>query len=142
MPTGTTKVGNLTYNVAALLCYLPLFGISLFSSILWLVTEPPESKFVRFHAIQSLTFIGVTFGLMIGLGCCSGVLVPMAGSAGGQSGAEIGGIIVLVVGLFQLAYLGVWLILHVWLMIKAYNNEAWKVPVIGNLAASSTGIGG
>jgi uncharacterized membrane protein len=134
MPQGTTKTGGLQYNVAALLCYLPVFGISFFSSLIWLLTEPKESKFVRFHAIQSLMLMVCGIGLIMTVGCCSGIMVPMAASSGSETGAEIGGIVAIVLGLFQLLFLLVYLGLHVYGMIKAYGNQTFKIPLIGNFA--------
>jgi hypothetical protein len=55
-PTGQTKVLNLNYNTAALLCYIPTCCclINLIPCIIWLASEPRENKFLRFHALQGL----------------------------------------------------------------------------------------
>ena len=49
---GKTALG-LDSNVGAMLCYLPLCGISLIYSIIVLITDK-SNKTVRFHAFQSL----------------------------------------------------------------------------------------
>src|SRR6185369_15375644 len=59
-----TQVLGLDNNIAGLLCYLPVCGINLISSILWLVTEK-ENRFLRFHAMQSLFLIVMTFVAII-----------------------------------------------------------------------------
>src|SRR5207253_9303060 len=51
---GKTKVGDLDYKTAALLCYVPVCLVNLIASIVFLNSEPRESRFVRFHAMQSL----------------------------------------------------------------------------------------
>lgn len=136
-PTGVTKIGNLTYNTAALLCYVPVMGINVICSILFLVTEPRQSTLVRFHAIQSLSLLAATVLGAMTIGCCSGITFSLIGSAGSDA-APIIGILGIVLGLGQLGLIVVFLGLHVWLMIKAYNNEAWKIPLIGNIAQSQT----
>lgn len=136
-PSGVTKIGNLTYNTAALLCYVPFMGVNFLSSIVFLVTEPRESRLVRFHAIQSLSLMAATILGVFCIGCCSGVMVPLMGSAGNDA-APVIGIVMLLLGLMQIGMLVVFLGLHVWLMVKAYGNEMWKIPLLGNIAASQT----
>lgn len=76
------------------------------SGIVLLIIEK-ESKFVRFHAMQST----VTFGLLFILG-----LIPVIG--------WIAGILIAPVSLI------LWLVL----MYKAYSGEMYKLPVIGDFA--------
>src|SRR5262249_25003831 len=52
--TGRTKTLGLDYSVAALLAYLPVWPVNLIFSIIWLNTEPKESRALRFHSTQSL----------------------------------------------------------------------------------------
>jgi len=105
-PTETKTAAGMNQNVAGLLCYLAGWITGL---VFFLIEK--ENKFVRFHAMQSIiTFGGLTV-LFIVLG-----LIPFAGW-----------IIMPFLGLAQL-------ILWILLMVKAYNGEYFKLPVIGDLA--------
>jgi len=64
-------------------------------------------------------------------------MVPLIGSAGNDA-APIMGIVMLLLGLMQIGVALGFLGLHVWLMVKAYGNEMWKIPLLGNIAASQT----
>jgi len=106
---GMTAVGSSTGlepNVAGLLCYLGFWV----SGIVFLVIEQ-KSKFVRFHALQSI----VTFGALTVAGALLG-WIPYAGVVFG-----------IIIGI--LAF-----ILWVVLMVKAYQGELYKVPVAGQVA--------
>ncbi|MEK6405362.1 MAG: hypothetical protein AABN34_00220 [Acidobacteriota bacterium] len=128
-PTGKTKVMNLDYNVAGLLCYmLPCLCLAdLIFCILWLATEPKESRFVRFHAMQGLLLFGVVFvvGIIFQI-LGTGMAVTTSGVV------EAGGfglllLVRLVVGVGLLA-------LYIICMIKAYQGQMWKLPIIGDIA--------
>ncbi len=76
------------------------------TGLIFLLTEK-EDKFIRFHAAQSLILFG---GLTVI------TFVPLIG---------------------QLLGLVLWplsLILWIVLMVKAYNNEKFELPVVGDLA--------
>jgi len=93
-------------NMAGLLCYLAGFV----TGIIFLVIEK-DNKFVRFHAMQSIFVFGGLFALQIVLSFIpfiGWILIPFVGIAG--------------------------LILWVILMIKAYNGEMYKLPIIGDMA--------
>jgi len=97
---------GLEANLAGALTYLlgPITGI------LFLVLEK-ESKFVRFHAMQStITFI-VLFVVSLILG-----MIPILGW--------------LLLLPLQLAILILWL----FLMFKAFKGEKFKLPTIGDMA--------
>ncbi len=93
-------------NVAGALCYLGWFV----TAIIFLVLAPyNQSKFVRFHAFQSI-FLFVAWIV------CS--------------------IAITILHLFFLHFL-LWLVMVVlWLymMYSAFNNNKVKIPVIGDLA--------
>ena len=111
--TTTPSSTGLEPKVAGLLSYLlgPLTGI------LFLVLEK-ESGFVRFHAMQStLTFVSL-FVISVVLGA-----IPVLG--GTLSG---------VIGLLQL-------VLWVFLMFKAFQGEAYRLPFVGDIAAQRAGSG-
>ncbi|ASI98799.1 DUF4870 domain-containing protein [Thermococcus celer] len=106
-PEGPKKTSlGLDENVEGLLAYL-LFWVT---GIIFLVLEK-ESDFVRFHAMQStITFLGLMVLSYIF------AIIPI-----------IGGI---------LSYL-LWLLgLVLWIlgMLKAYQGERYKFPLVGDLA--------
>lgn len=106
-----TSLG-LDENVEAFLSYL--FGWV--TGIVFLVVEK-ESEFVRFHAMQStIAFLGFTI-LSIILVPLS--LVPVLGVVAG-----------LIDMLIWIASLITWVIC----MIKAYQGERFKLPIVGNWA--------
>jgi uncharacterized membrane protein len=112
-------------NVAGLLTYI----LGFITGIVFLVIEPYKNdKFVRFHAFQSIFFNVAVIVLWIAymivasiLGFVSfGVLATVMGSVG------------LLIWLAILAY---W----IFLMYKAYSNELYKIPFVGDLAAKQAG---
>jgi uncharacterized membrane protein len=122
-----TKTMALDYNVAALLCYLPVCAINLIFSIIFLVTEPKESKLVRFHAVQSLLLMACSVILSFGLGIIGGIVGAVAGRSG------MGFLAFIPSCLSGLLGLGI-LVLVIVGMVKAYKFEAWKIPLIGDFA--------
>jgi uncharacterized membrane protein len=102
--------GGLADNVAGLLAY-----VTIVPAIIFLVIEPyNRNRFIRFHAFQSIFFcIAVVI---------VSVVMPFV--------AAIPVLGVLVWALVCLAELILWVLL----LIKAYNGEMWKLPVIGDLA--------
>ncbi len=122
--SGTSSTG-LQPNIAALLSYV---WIPVTSIAFYLIEK--NSNFVRFHAMQSLLFgISATvlcIVLMIVLMITTGILSAVSTTIG-----SIFGIISMLVWLgIGLALLGGWL----FSMFKAYQNQTFKLPVIGNLA--------
>ena len=116
---GKTQLG-IDSNLAGLLCYAPCC-LGFIVSIVALIVEK-QSRFLKFHAFQSLLLHGVAFVVWVAfmvagmvLGAVSGVLsmllVPVQ--------------IVVGVGFFALTVL---------LMVKAYNNEEFALPTLGDLA--------
>ncbi len=107
---------GLDENVAGALSYLlgPVTGL------IFLLIEK-DSKFVKFHALQSLVTSGgyillsVVGGTVINLilpiiGCCFSVVLMLAG-----------------------------IVLWVLLMVKAYQGERFKLPVIGDFCEGQIG---
>ncbi len=135
-PVGSakTKVLNMGYNTAALLCYIPTCCclINLVPCILWLATEPRENRFLRFHSIQGLGLAVVWIVLWIVftiLRIAMGVSMSFT-PGGGMAGA--GGSVLLT--LIQWAIGIVLLIIHIVAMLKANQGQMWKLPVIGDIA--------
>jgi uncharacterized membrane protein len=132
-PTGKTKVMNLDYNVAAMLCYLlPCLCLAdVIFCILWLASEPKENHFVRFHAVQGLLLFGVGFVISIVfqvLGTGMAVTTSGAVEAGGF------GLLLLLRMIIGVAFL----VLQIVGMIKAYQGQMWKLPVIGDIAEKNS----
>ena len=97
---------GMNQNVAGLLCYLAGWITGL---IFFLIEK--ENRFVRFHAMQSIiTFGGLTV-LSIALG-----MIPFVNL-----------VVLPILGILQL-------ILWIVLMVKAYQGQLFKLPVIGDMA--------
>jgi uncharacterized membrane protein len=126
-----TKTFGMAYNTAAMLCYLLpcLCCANLIFCIIWLATEPKESRFVRFHALQGLFLFGIHFVI--------GLILRMLGfaMAVGTSGSDLaalggGGILLILNILVGLSFL----VLYILGMVKANSWQMWKLPVIGDIA--------
>ena len=125
-----TQTLGLDANLAALLCYVPFFPVNVVSPALWLATEPRESRFLRFHALQSLTLSAVAVVLFVAAvvgGMIVSILIGMAASS----------LSALFVLCFQLALVGIGLTaltLFVVGMVKAYGGHEWEIPFVGQIA--------
>jgi uncharacterized membrane protein len=117
---GTTSLG-VAPNVGGLLCYLPICCIGLIFSVVAAIVEK-QNRFLRFHAFQGLLFQAALYVLCIGGWVTAGILSAIHGLLGVLGWG--------VVSLLGLAGLGV----SILLMIKAYNNEEYELPVIGAMA--------
>jgi uncharacterized membrane protein len=114
---------GLSNNVVGLLCYL--FGW--LGGLIFLLIEPYKNdKTIRFHAFQSIFFCVALIGVyivMFVLGIILGVI-------------HLG---LLLIPLWLVLWLGIvvaWIIL----MVKAYGNQTFKLPIIGDLAAKQAGL--
>ena len=115
--TGSTAMSS---NVAGLLTYI----LGFITGIIFLVIEPyRRDKFVRFHAFQSIFLSAVWIGFRIVWGSIvMGMLwSPLSG---------LWGLLAMISMLVSLAFLACML----FLMYKAYNNEMYRIPFIGDLA--------
>jgi uncharacterized membrane protein len=117
---GQTNLG-VAPNVGGLLCYVPCCIGFIFSVVVAIVEK--QSRFVRFHAFQSLLLHGAAFALGIGLQVLQIILAVI------HLGA-IGLLLSLVGLLLGVGFLGV----SIFLMIKANANEELELPVIGPMA--------
>jgi len=102
---------GLEANVAGLLCYVGWWV----SGLVFILIEK-ESKFVRFHALQSIYVFGVLTIAIIVFGW-----IPVLG--------------VVLVGLIWVLGVVLWIIL----MIKAYQGTMFKVRWAGDLAEKKVG---
>jgi uncharacterized membrane protein len=111
--------GGMTDNVAGLLCYI----LGFITGILFLVIAPyNQSKFVRFHAFQSIFLSVAWFALNI----VQSILMSVAVSISF-------GLLGIVGMLWTVLWLGL-LAVVILLMVKAYQGERFKLPIIGDLA--------
>ena len=119
------SVTAMSSNVAGLLAYILFFV----TGIIFLVIEPYKNdKFVRFHAFQSIFFSVAWIAFQIIWG---NIFMGMIWS----SFSGLWALLRLIGMLISLAFLACW----VFLMYKAYNNECYKIPFIGDLAAKQAG---
>lgn len=120
-PGGAKTNLGLEPNIAGLLCYVPCC-IGLVFSVVAAIVEK-QSRFVRFHAFQSLLLHGVLIVLWIGI---SGVQIGL--SVVGLGAVSL--LVQLVSWVIGIALLG----LTIFLMIKANGGEEFELPVIGPIA--------
>jgi uncharacterized membrane protein len=114
---GQTNLG-VSPNVGGLLCYVPCC-IGLIFSVVAAIVEK-QSKFVRFHAFQSLLLHAATVVLSIGLLIVQIILAVI----------HMGIVGTLLRLLLGVGFLG----LTIFLMVKANGGEEFELPVIGEMA--------
>ncbi len=108
---GKSSTG-LDENVAGLLCYVATW----ITGIIFFVIEK-DSKFVKFHAMQSIvTFAGINVLMII---CSILSFIPYLGMVFG-----------IINWLLWLLYVILWIIC----MIKAYQHQMFKLPISGPIA--------
>ena len=117
---GQTNLG-VAPNVGGLLCYVPCCIGFIFSAVAAIVEK--QSRFLRFHAFQSLLLHAAAFALWAAFWVMHVALVVM------HLGI-IGTLLWLVEMLLGVGLLG----LAIFLMIKANGNEEYELPVIGEMA--------
>jgi len=110
LPSSATGLSD---NVAGALAY-----VTIIPAIIFLVIEPfKSSRFVRFHAFQCLFFALAWFVLSIAMNIV--VHIPV-----------FGWLTLLLWPIIGLAGFVIWLVL----VLKAYQGQMFKLPVIGDLA--------
>jgi uncharacterized membrane protein len=116
--TAKPAAAGLTDNMAGALAY-----VTIIPAIIFLVLEPFNKKrFIRFHAFQSIFFAIAWTVLWLILTFISHI--PFLGWA-----------TVFVWPLVSLAGFVIWLIL----VLKAYQGQMFKLPVIGDIAEQQAG---
>lgn len=135
LATGKSTVGNLDFNLLAAAGYLPFFGLNILAPALVLVTEPKESKFLRFHAIQSLL---LTISIVVGstvFGVIAGIL-PILASMISDNLAMITSLLatllllVIVFGLIAVDF---------GMAFMAFRGSMMRIPVLGQIADKISG---
>ena len=118
---GASATSGLDANIAGLLCYL--FGWV--SGLIFLLID--KRPFVRFHAAQS---IGISVGaivVMIAFWILTIILAFITSGVGMLLGL-----------LFPVLGLAIFALVIV-CMVKAYKNEKFKLPIIGDIAEKMAG---
>ncbi len=110
---------GLASNVAGLLCYVGGW----ISGIVFLVIEK-KSKFVKFHAWQSIMTFGV---LTVAQIIVSGILAAIAVATFSPGLLAFTGVLGVIIWVL---IVGLWIIL----MIQAGTGKMWKLPWVGNWA--------
>jgi uncharacterized membrane protein len=114
-PPASSGMGN---NVAAALSYITIVGI------IFLFIEPYNKiRFVRFHAFQSIFFCVAAIAIEIGWTILTIIMSVITHGLG-----------LILVPIGWLLYLGIF-VAWVVLVVKAYNNQEFQLPIIGALAA-------
>jgi uncharacterized membrane protein len=125
-PAPSAASAGMTSNVAGALAYV----LGFITGIIFLVLDPfKNDKFVKFHAFQSIFFSVVVIGFSIVWAILSVIL-------GLISMGFLAGIMFLISLLIHLVFLCAW----AFLIYKAYQNELYKAPIIGALAAKQAGV--
>jgi len=127
-PTGGSTPGSppgtgLAPNIASLLCYIcsPITGI------IFLLIEK-ENQDVKFHAWQSLVF-GIAYIAIV-------VVLEILAAIMGLLASVLGIIVGFFIPLVMLAAFIIWIVC----MVKAYQGERWRMPIIGDFAAKKVGL--
>ncbi len=97
--------------------------VTLVPAIIFLIIEPYKNiKFVRFHAFQMIFLCLAAFALWIAAMILAAILafVPVLGA-------------IIATLLFPIIWLGLF-VLWIIAVLKAYQGEWYKLPVIGDLA--------
>ena len=120
-PGGAKTNMGLEPNIAGLLCYVPCCVGLVFSVVAAIVEK--QSRFVRFHAFQSLLVHAAAIVLGIGIQVLQVVL--------GVAGLGAVGLLLSLVGMVVgVAFLG----LTVFMMIKANAGQELELPAVGPMA--------
>ena len=115
----TATPGGLADNVAGMLAY-----VTIVPAIVFLVLEPyNKNRFVRFHSFQNIFFY--VAWIVIAIGLRTFAEVPVLGWLSWLIGPLIG-----LVGFVM------WIVL----LMKAYQGQMFKLPVIGDLAEKQVSI--
>jgi uncharacterized membrane protein len=116
---GQTNLG-LAPNVGGLLCYAPCC-IGLVFSIVAAIVEK-QSRFLRFHAFQSLLFHGAMVVLWVAIWIFIAILGFIAGA------------LAFIAQMFTILIAAAVFAAQIFLMVKAYGNEEFELPTIGPMA--------
>ena len=125
-PPGETGSKTMDTNLVGALTYLAGFV----TGIVFLVLDPYKSNsFVRFHAFQSIFFnvAGIAFWIIWMI--LSAVLTHLTAGVFGL-------IAVPLMLIFTVAGFGIW----IFLMVQAYQQKLFRLPIVGKFAAEHAGV--
>lgn len=117
------RVGALPENIAGVLAYFTFVP-----AVVFLVLDPySKNRFVRFHSVQCLLLWGASALFAIALKLASVVLfiIPVLGPL----------LVYLVSTVVGLAAVVIWVVL----VVKAFQGEMFKLPLLGDFAAQQAG---
>jgi len=118
-PAAASPTAGMQENVAGLLSYI--FGW--ISGLIFLLID--KRPFVKFHAAQSIAFNIAIFAIYMAFGIISFVLTMVTS----MLHFPVGFLMVFLWPVIGIAALITW----IYLMYKAYNNEKYKLPIIGSM---------
>jgi len=125
-PAQTAKSSTgLDENIAALLSYIAGWVTGL---VFFLIEK--DSRLVRFHAMQSILLSGGGLVVLIALWIVVGIISFVIGQISGILGFLVSVVFGLVATVLGIAIL----VGAIICLIKAYQGQYFKLPVIGNLA--------
>ena len=125
-PVQTAKSSTgIEENIAALLSYV--FGWV--SGLIFFLIEK-DSRLVRFHAMQSILLTAAATVVGVVLWIVSMILAIISAMLPDILGSLIWIVIVLLVCAFYLGILIAWILC----LVKAFQSQYFKLPVIGNFA--------
>jgi uncharacterized membrane protein len=123
-PAGKSSTG-LDENIAALLAYV--FGW--ISGLIFFLIEK-DSKLVRFHGMQAILFNVCVLVLCIAMWVVTFVLVLIASQLADIMGTVVGLVATLIWLVLSVGILIAWVLC----LVRAYQGQYFKLPVIGNMA--------
>ena len=89
-----------------------------------------ENRFVKFHGIQSVLYsVGFWIGSTIVF-----VLLMVLGMILSFVSSTLGGIVTFLTGLLWFLVAFVWFLSLLFFAYKAYSNQQFKLPIVGNLS--------
>lgn len=125
-PPGDTGSKTMETNFVGALAYL----VGFVTGIVFLVLNPYKSNsFVRFHAFQSIFFSVAWVAFWIMWMILSAVLRPLTGGVFGLIALPL-------VLIFTFACFGIW----IFLMYQAYQQQLFRLPILGRFAAEHAGV--
>ncbi len=126
MEENKTSMG-LEPNIAGLLCYV----VGWVTGLIFFFVEK-DNKFVKFHAMQSIIVFGSLSVLSIVVNIVRSILWAILWRSVGlwSVATVINGLLGVISTIIWIATLALWILL----MVKAYQNETFKLPIAGRIA--------
>jgi len=113
----STGGSGLQPNVASLLCYVCTF----ITGIIFLVLEK-DNRQIKFHAWQAILLGAASIVVQFGLSILSLLL------------GYLSGVLSMLIGFLGFVIWAVFFVCWILCMVKAYQNEQWKIPYLGDIA--------